>query len=311
MCPAGPYCWKDIRWCTDCECRGRCVRKSPTTSLYSSGKKASPPVTPARRRSTSGLRSASLASKMPMVYTSMVDCPASLQDFGQRVRTRVIAAVADDDQHLLLMGARLQSLARLEDRVVKRRSARGRCVGNRAPEVLGPVAERQVVGQAETHLLVEVDDKHLVLGAAGLHERPGARNHIRKLRPHAPAVVDHQSHRDRNVFVPEQADGLPDAVFVNLKVLFAQIGGKPPFAVAHRGVQQHQIDVYRKPVRLTVDRPRRLRFDPARKTDQEQQREHQRVRDGIALLSVLTMPRSADTPAATSRLAPVERCRRI
>src|ERR1035438_1570583 len=47
-----------------------------TTSLYSLGKKASPPVTPARRRSTSGLRSGSDSSKMPMVYTRVVDRPA-------------------------------------------------------------------------------------------------------------------------------------------------------------------------------------------------------------------------------------------
>src|ERR1035438_8978927 len=48
-----------------------------TTSPYSLGKKASPPVTPARRRSTFGFRSLSAASKMPMVYTRAVDCPAS------------------------------------------------------------------------------------------------------------------------------------------------------------------------------------------------------------------------------------------
>ena len=85
-------------------------------------------------------------------------------------------------------------------------------------------------------------------------------------------MVDNQSHRDWNVFIAEQADGLPDTIFVNLKILFAEIAGKPPFAVSHRSVQHHEIDVYGNPVRpraLFLRCRNILRFEPARETCQE------------------------------------------
>src|SRR5207247_10423792 len=52
--------------------------------------------------------------------------------------------------------------------------------------------------------------EHLVFRVAGLQESPSGSDHIGKLPPHASAVVDNQSHSDRNVFVPEQPDGLPE-----------------------------------------------------------------------------------------------------
>ena len=85
-------------------------------------------------------------------------------------------------------------------------------------------------------------------------------------------MVDNQSHGDWNVFVPEQLDGLPDAVFVDLKILFAEIARKPAFGIAHRGVQDHEIDVYGNPVRpraLFLRCRNILRFEPARETCQE------------------------------------------
>ena len=78
-----------------------------------------------------------------------------------------------------------------------------------------------------------------------MDERLRRRGDIPKLRPHASAVVDNQSHGNRDVLVPEQADGLPDAVFVDLEILLAQIGDKPALPVAYRGVQHHEIDVDR------------------------------------------------------------------
>src|ERR1017187_4932032 len=251
-----------------------------TTSPYSLGKKASPPVTPARRRSTFGFRSLSAASKMPMVYTRAVDCPAICKTSARVCRLALSPPSLMTISTFFFGAAGPQSVARLEDGVVKRRHARGGCVGDGAPEVLGAIAEREVVGQAEGHLLVEVDDEHLVFGTAGLYERPGRRDHIRHLRAHASTVVDNQSHGDRNVFVAEQADGLANAVFVNLKILLAQIGSEAAFSVAHGGVQHHEIDVHGNLVgwrTLRFDGGRRLRLGNARETDQQQQWERHRV----------------------------------
>ena len=58
-----------------------------------------------------------------------------------------------------------------------------------------------------------------------------------------PLMVDNKSHGNRSIFVTEQADGLPEAVFVNLKIPLARIGGEMACPVPHRGVQHHQIDV--------------------------------------------------------------------
>ena len=84
-------------------------------------------------------------------------------------------------------------------------------------KIFGAIGERECGGQPQGDLLVEVDDEHPVFRAAGPDERPGGGDHIRELWTHTSAVVHHQSHRDRNVFVLEQADGLPDAIFVDLK----------------------------------------------------------------------------------------------
>ena len=89
----------------------------------------------------------------------------------------------------------------------------------------------------------------------------GGGGHLGKFRVHAAAVVDNQSHGDRNVFVLEQADALKHAVFVNLKILLAQIGGESALAVAHGSLQHHQVDVHRESVRfrgLAIERRRLL-----------------------------------------------------
>ena len=81
-------------------------------------------------------------------------------------------------------------------------------------------------------------------------------------------MVDHQSHGYRNIFVPEQADRLPDTVLVYLKILLAQIGSEPAFRIAHGSVQQHQVDVYGNPEGLHS-----LGFGIARDTGHQEQRE--------------------------------------
>src|SRR5512140_2122245 len=106
------------------------------------------------------------------------------------------------------------------------------------------MGEAHRAGEPEGHILIEVDDEHLVVLIAGPHERAGAGNHIRDLRPHAPAVIDNQAYRDRNIFVAEQPDGLPDAVFIELKILLAEIGDQATLAVADRSLQNYQVDVY-------------------------------------------------------------------
>ena len=105
-------------------------------SLSSPGKKASPPVAPARRRSTLGFRSASSLSKMPIVYTRALDSAAIFKTSARLCAAGVVAAIADDEQHFLVAAAGLQMLPRYDDGVVERRLARGRRVGDGARQLV-------------------------------------------------------------------------------------------------------------------------------------------------------------------------------
>ena len=57
-------------------------------------------------------------------------------------------------------------------------------------------------------------------------------------------MIDHQAYGDRNILVPEEPDGLPHAVFVNLKIPLAETGDIAALAVVHRGLQRHQAHVH-------------------------------------------------------------------
>jgi hypothetical protein len=70
----------------------------------------------------------------------------------------------------------------------------------------------------------------------------------------------------------EKPDALWNAVLVNLKVLLAQIGHEPAFSVAHRGLQQHKVNVHRDPVSslvLTAACRRNLIWSVAPQSNQE------------------------------------------
>ena len=233
-----------------------------TTSLSWSGKKASPPVVRARR-----LQHTRIPVRIVFVEdTYGVDDGAGLlghlHDLGQAVRARVVAAVADRRSALSYPGC-LPAIAPAPWRSRRRApscpwrvcSAIAR---SSSAELIG---EADRAGQAQRHVLVEVDDEHLVFRIAGPHEGPGGGNHLREFRPHASAVVDNQSHGDRNIFVPEQPDALPHTVLVDLKILLAQIGDKPTLPVGHRGVQHHQVDVHRESGKA-AEADRRLAVEP-------------------------------------------------
>src|ERR1019366_1919665 len=87
-----------------------------------------------------------------------------------------------------------------------------------------------------------------------------------------------------DVFVTEQADGLADAVFVNRKILLAQVGSEAAFGIAHGGVQHDEIDVDGDLERTLSFLGRRClkRLGAARQSDQQQRRESQ----GIQVMAI-------------------------
>jgi hypothetical protein len=118
------------------------------------------------------------------------------------------------------------------------------------------------------HVLVEIDNEYLVI-----------RDHIRELLTHASAIVDNAFDGNRSVFAPEQPDGLPNVVFVDLKILLGQIRDEAALPVAYARVQLHQVHVHGHPIGsqgLTLKVRPGLR---CRAGDKERLREHHSMRD--------------------------------
>src|SRR5690348_7752553 len=159
---------------------------------------------------------------------------------------RVIAAVADDDQRFLISLAFLQAPQSLYDGVIKRGRAHRRGAPDRAPELIGAIAELRPARQAQRHVLVEVHHEHLVLGVAGPDERPGGGGYLAEFLPHAPTVVDDQADGDGRVFVPEQTNRLKSAVLVKLKIVLFEARNGLTRPVSYRGLQHHQVKLHGK-----------------------------------------------------------------
>ena len=92
-------------------------------------------------------------------------------------------------------------------------------------------------------MLVEVYDKHLILRIAGSGKLCRGGDDIGNLPPHASAVVDDESYRDRNVLMTEQPDLLRHAILVDQKGFLGQIANRLPIVVRYSDVECDQVYV--------------------------------------------------------------------
>ncbi len=67
----------------------------------------------------------------------------------------------------------------------------------------------------EVVVVVEVDDKGLVLRIAGFDEGERRGVYLQAFVAHASAIVDHQAHADGHVFLPKHGDFLLGFIFEN------------------------------------------------------------------------------------------------
>ena len=204
-------------------------------------------------------------------------------DLRQAARTRIVSTVADDHQHLPVPVAGLQFRQPLGDGVVQSRLASGRRPRDCGFEFGGGSGEPHPVRQTQRHLLVEVDDEHLVFRVAGTHKSPGCGRNLREFLPHRRAVVDDQPRRDRNVFILEKADVLPYAILENFKVLLAQVMDEAAFPIADGRVQDHQGNVHRDSQRVFVVLPGRSLVAGGTRQD-EQKKDQESGRPPPAML---------------------------
>ena len=114
-------------------------------------------------------------------------------------------------------------------------------------------------------MLVKIDHEDLILWIAGAYKCQGSSDHIRALRAHASAVVNHQPNRDGYIFVTKRFDLLRDFIFIDLKVFLAESGDRSAFMVPHGCLQDDQVHIGSDRVRANLVRVwDALRHDDAR-----------------------------------------------
>ncbi len=97
--------------------------------------------------------------------------------------------------------------------------------------------------EVEIEVIIEIDDEGFVLGIAGLHESDSRFVNAWTLVAHAPAVIDDQSHADRNIFALEYRELLLDLVFENAKIFRLEAISKALAVIDDGRVQHDQVHV--------------------------------------------------------------------
>ena len=128
----------------------------------------------------------------------------------------VVVAVGNHHQDfLILVGLLLQVVDGHADGVAHGRAAARIDARQGFFHFLDVAGEGLAVRIVQESLVVEIDDEDLVVGVGILDQRQRRGFHLGALIPHAAAVVDDESHGNRNVFAVENPDRLLYAVFVH------------------------------------------------------------------------------------------------
>ena len=161
----------------------------------------------------------------------------------QAMLARVVAAVADQDQHFLVAIAQLEMLESGSYPIVQRGLADRLDSGEGQLQSIRPVCERHIRGKAKGYAVVEIDDKHLALGIAGAGKCQCRGNHIGAFRRHASAVIDKNADCNRDIFVAEVPDLLEHSILIDPKIVFAEPGNKRVAAVQNGCAQNHYVGI--------------------------------------------------------------------
>src|SRR5213080_508955 len=152
----------------------------------------------------------------------------------QRLAAGIVFAVGDHQQHFLLqLGAFLQMVGRGDQRVVKRRAAAG---FNFLQAFLQFLDVTGVI-LVQVVLVIEIDDKNLVIFIAGANQIECSLVYTVALFAHRSGIVDHDSQGDRDVLVPERSDGLRLAVLQNCEGALVEVRDHVLLVINHGGVE--------------------------------------------------------------------------
>jgi hypothetical protein len=120
--------------------------------------------------------------------------------------------------------AETQMVEALRNSVIEGGSSTGGNGSDFLFEIVCAVGERLSAEYLEPHIVVEIDDEHLVLRIAGMSECKNGSGNFGELWTHAAAVVDDQAHGHRSVFLLKESDLLEAAILEDAEVLQSQSG---------------------------------------------------------------------------------------
>src|SRR5882724_12391577 len=152
----------------------------------------------------------------------------------QRLAAGIVFAVGNHEQHFLLqLGAFLQMVGRGDQRVVKRRAAAG---FNFLQAFLQFLDVTGVI-LVQVVLVIEIDDKNLVIFIAGANQLECGLVHTVARFAHRSGIIDDDSQGDRDVLVPERSDGLGLAVLQNCEGALVEVRDHVLLVINHGGVE--------------------------------------------------------------------------
>src|SRR5882724_5140912 len=152
----------------------------------------------------------------------------------QRLAAGIVFAVGNHEQHFLLqLGAFLQMVGRGDQRVVKRRAAAG---FNFLQAFLQFLDVTGVI-LVQVVLVIEIDDKNLVIFIAGANQIECSLVYTVALFAHRSGIIDDDSHGDRDVLVTDRSDGLGLAVLQNCVGALVEVRDNVLLVINHGGVE--------------------------------------------------------------------------
>src|SRR2546428_718407 len=205
-----------------------------------------------------------------------------LHRVGQRAAAGVVHAVGHHQQHFLILRALLQMIEGSNHSVIEG----GTATGIDALQGVFHFADvaGEVVDRIQIKIVVEVDDKGLILGIAGFHKSQSGGVYLGPFVAHAAAIVDYQAHAYGHIFLAEDRNLLIGLIFHDVEIALFQAGNELP-AIIHDGdVQDDQIYVFLDGIvrrRRGCLRGRRLRGSlgaKCRSRESEDYGRHQRER---------------------------------
>src|SRR5436305_6564012 len=147
----------------------------------------------------------------------------------------IILAIGNHENRFALQARVGQVISRGDDRVIKRRTAARFYMFECGLKLLDVASEFLV----EVVLVIEIDDKNLVVGIAGPHQIQRSLVNRITLLSHRAGVVDHNTDGDREIFLMEVSDLLRLIVLKDGEVSFVQIIDQVVPVIDNGRVQGH------------------------------------------------------------------------